>query len=204
MSLADLAAGLLIGTTRLLCGPQARWVGCEPSTRQRIYFANHCSHLDAVALWSCLPAPVRRLTRPVAALDYWGGGGLKGFLAREVFRSILVDRSGADPRAVVDHLAESMGQADSIILFPEGTRGTGEELAPFKSGLYHLSRKRPDVDLVPVSMQNLNRILPKGEILPVPLFSSVSFGAPLRAEESESKTEFLQRAREALLRLVEP
>ncbi len=204
MSLARLAGGLLIGTTRLLCGPQARWVGCEPSTRQRIYFANHCSHLDAVVLWSCLPPPVRRLTRPVAALDYWGGGGLKGFLAREVFRSILVDRSGADPRAVVDHLAESMGQADSIILFPEGTRGTGEELAPFKSGLYHLSRKRPDVDLVPVSMQNLNRILPKGEILPVPLFSSVSFGAPLRAEESESKTEFLQRAREALLRLVEP
>ncbi len=204
MSLAGLTGGLLIGTTRLLCGPQARWVDCQPSTRQRIYFANHCSHLDAVVLWSCLPPPVRRLTRPVAALDYWGGGGLRGFLAREVFRSILVDRSGADPRAVVDHLAESMGQTDSIILFPEGTRGTGEELAPFKSGLYYLSRKRPEVELVPVFMQNLNRILPKGEILPVPLFSSVSFGSPLRAEDSESKAEFLDRAREALLRLVEP
>lgn len=129
MSLADLAGGILIATTRLLCGPQARWVGCEPSTRQRIYFANHCSHLDAVVLWSCLPPPVRRQTRPVAALDYWGGGGLKGFLAGEVFHSILVDRSGANPRSVIDHLVESMGPTSSIIFFPEETRGAGQEVA---------------------------------------------------------------------------
>ena len=201
MTTAGLVAGLLVGVTRLVCGPQARWVGCQASTRQRIYFANHCSHLDSVALWSCLPPPVRRLTRPVAALDYWGGPGLKGYLAREVFHSILVDRSGKDGRAVVDHLARSMGDTWSIILYPEGTRGTGEEIGPFKSGLYHLALQMPQVELVPVYMQNLNRILPKGEVLPVPLFSSVTFGRPMRPEEGETKTDFLERARGALQKL---
>jgi hypothetical protein len=145
MSLADLAGGILIATTRLLCGPQARWVGCEPSTRQRIYFANHCSHLDAVVLWSCLPPPVRRQTRPVAALDYWGGGGLKGFLAGEVFHSILVDRSGANPRSVIDHLVESMGPTSSIIFFPEETRGAGQEVLPGAPS--DRSRSQPQQDL---------------------------------------------------------
>ena len=43
----------------------------------------------------------------------------------------------------------------------------GEEpLLPFKTGLFHLATQRPDVDLVPVWIENLNQVMPKGEYLP--------------------------------------
>ena len=72
---------LLAAISKALIGAYPRWMGSQPEARQRIYFANHASHLDTVALWSALPPPLRRTTRPVAARDYWGGGGLKGLIA---------------------------------------------------------------------------------------------------------------------------
>jgi len=90
----------------------------------------------------------------------------------------------------------------SLIVFPEGTRKTGpERLLPFKSGLYHLARSRPHVEVVPVWIENLSRVMPKGEIVPVPLLCSVTFGTPLRVSDGEDKTAFLDRTRHALLEL---
>ena len=60
---------------------------------------------------------------------------------------------------------------------------------------------RPGVDLVPVWIENLNRVMPKGEIVPVPLICTVTFGAALRLEEGEEKAAFLDRASAALLAL---
>jgi 1-acyl-sn-glycerol-3-phosphate acyltransferase len=201
---------LLAALVRLLTGVQVRWQGCVPENRQRIYFANHSSHLDFVVLWSALPAGVRANTRPVAARDYWQSG-FRSFLAQRVFRAVLVDRGvgshASEEHArekrfeVIEQLAQSMGNSESLIFFPEGTRGSGETIAEFKSGLYHLAKRRPDVELVPAYLENLNRILPKGEFLAVPLLSVLTFGAPLRVQEDESKTQFLQRAREALCSL---
>ena len=85
-----------------------------------------------------------------------------------------------------------------MILFPEGTRGTGQPVASFRSGLYHLARARPDVELIPVALENLNRILPKGEAIPVPMISRVTFGPELRLEPGEDKETFLERARRAV------
>jgi len=55
---------------------------------------------------------------------------------------------------------------------------------------------------VPVYLQNLNRILPKGTLLPVPLLSTIVFGPPMHLQEGERKQDFLRRTREALLNLV--
>ena len=189
-------APLIVALARLISGSQSRWVGCEPSRRQRIYFTNHTSHLDFVVLWSALPREVRVLTRPVAGRDYWERNALRRYLAVHVFRAVLVDRgdvaSGPDgttadgaakvaaARRTVELTAEALGTRHSLIIFPEGTRGSATEVAPFKSGLYHLCRLRPDVELVPTWLENLKRILPKGEILPVPLMGSVTFGPPRR------------------------
>ncbi len=215
---AGLAAGMIAAAARLISGVQVRWVDSEPDTRQAVYFANHSSHLDFVVLWSSLPPEVRALTRPVAAQDYWNRGPRKA-LAVNVFRAVLVARSAAkiegtegaadpnsdprsnDPRLAIEHMLEAMGENESLILFPEGTRGSGEEVAAFKSGLYYLCQQRPGLRLVPAYLNNLNRILPKGEFLPVPFISKLTFGSAMTLETGESKPVFLARAREAVCRL---
>ena len=88
-----------------------------------------------------------------------------------------------------------------MIIFPEGTRSSNPEPQRFKSGLFHLANDRPTVEFVPVYLENLNRILPKGEILPVPLLGSVTIGAPIRLEAEETKEGFLERARQAVWNL---
>jgi 1-acyl-sn-glycerol-3-phosphate acyltransferase len=194
---------------RLICGAQARWTAPPPTT-PCVYIANHRSHLDAVVLWAALPAERRALARPVAAKDYWDKGALRRFLARRVFNAFLIER-GAEQRGpdahrdharrVVEATAAAMGERHSLILFPEGTRGSSEEPAAFKSGIYHLSRLRPGLPLVPAYIENLGRVLPKGEIAPVPLLASVTFGAPLSLADDEDKDAFLARARAAVMEL---
>ena len=205
-------AGVIAAFARAISGVQVRGSdGFSDGAGQRIYFANHTSHLDFVVLWSVLPAEVRARTRPVAAKDYWESG-VKAYLAQNVFRAVLVQRGGAAQaaseeqvratgRATIEQLAEALGETDSLILFPEGTRGTGESVAPFRSGLFHLAKRKPDAELVPVYLKNLNRILPKGEVLPVPLISSLTFGAPMHLHMDESKESFLERARAAVCAL---
>jgi 1-acyl-sn-glycerol-3-phosphate acyltransferase len=185
------------GLARLVAGGSVEWTE-HPTPGPRVYFANHTSHLDFVLLWSYLPPHLRVRTRPVAARDYWESSRLRRYLAGEVFRALLIDRAGPEAREAVDRMAECLSRGDSLILFPEGTRGTGEDVGPFKTGLYHLSEAAPGVELVPVAIENLNRILPKGEFLPVPMVSRVAFGPTLRLHEGESKDEFLARARAAL------
>jgi len=193
---------------RLLCGATARWVGCAPEARQRIYCANHTSHLDALTIWAALPPLLRARTRPVAAADYWQAG-VRRFVAEKIFRAVLIERGGAgdeEERRVcaqlaVERTAEAMGEDDSLILFPEGTRGPGDALLPLKSGIYHLCRQRPGVELVPVYLHNLSRVMPKGEFAPVPLLASVTFGAPTLLGEDESKDVFLTRLRDLIWEL---
>jgi 1-acyl-sn-glycerol-3-phosphate acyltransferase len=188
---------------RFMTAPRAIWQGIEPVPRQRVYFANHSSNGDFVLLWTVLPAPLRRQTRPVAALDYWLSSPLRAFIGREVFNAVLIDRR-PDVRTE-DPVAQMVGALDegsSLILFPEGQRNSSDEpLLPFKSGLFHLATARPTVDLVPVWIANLNKVMPKGEIIPVPLICTLTFGAPLRLVDGEAKDTFLARASQALLAL---
>jgi 1-acyl-sn-glycerol-3-phosphate acyltransferase len=187
---------------KVISGANARWAGCTPDVRQRVYFANHTSHLDAAVLWASLPGEVRALTRPVAARDYWVKGKLRPYLANQIFNAVLIEREKISAHDnPVDHLVEALGQRHSLIIFPEGTRSLTGEIAAFKSGLYHLAKRRPDIEYIPVLIDNLNRILPKGEFLAVPLLSSVSFGAPLPLRAEESKPAFLERARTAVVNL---
>lgn len=206
---ARTTAGTIAALSRLISGVQVRWADSEPDLRQAVYFANHSSHLDFVVLWSSLPPEVRAVTRPVAAQDYWNRG-LRRALAVNVFRAVLVARQAAksetddasqNPRLAIDHMLEAMGETDSLILFPEGTRGTGEEVAAFKSGLYYLCRHRPGLRIIPAYLNNLNRILPKGEFLPVPFISKLTFGPAITLTPGEDKRSFLARAREAVCRL---
>lgn len=188
---------------RLLTGAHGRWSGCAPVETQRIYCVNHTSHLDFLLLWTALPGRLRRTTRPVAAADYWNAGAVRRHLIHNVFRGVLVDRSAKAPRPL-ENVFAALGQGDSLIYFPEGTRGPGEGLLPLKSGIYHVAKEFPAVELVPVWIDNSYRVMPKGMFFPVPLLCSMTFGAPLRMLEGEERDPFLLRLRNAMLELQPP
>jgi len=189
----------LAALARLISGASVRWIDCQPDTCQRVYFANHTSHLDVLVLWASLPRRVRNLTRPVAAKDYWEKGYVRRWIAMKVFDALLIDRKEIKVhQSPVDLMLKAMGDRHSLIVFPEGHRNTGSDLDEFKSGLYYLAKKRPDLELVPVHIDNVNRVLPRGEFLPVPLLGSLSFGTPIKLEAGEGKTGFLERAQAAV------
>ncbi len=194
------SSGLLVGLMRLLVGAYPRWLGCDPGPAQRIYFANHTSHIDTLAIWSALPPQLRATTRPVAAKDYWDKGLLRRYIANQGLHVVLIERAKegrqGDP---LQPLADALEQGESLIIFPEGTRGTAALPAAFKSGLYHLAQRFPAVELVPVYLENLHRSMPKGTIMPVPLICTVRFGTPVARIDGESKEAFLVRARDAVV-----
>jgi 1-acyl-sn-glycerol-3-phosphate acyltransferase len=199
---ANLTGAILALIARILSGASVRWIDCQPDACQRIYFANHTSHLDAIVLWSALPPPIRAITRPVAAKDYWTAGKVRAYMATQVFNALLIDRKEIKVhQSPVDLMIKAIGNRFSLIVFPEGGRSPGPDIGDFKSGLYYLCKKRPDLELIPVYIDNMNRILPRGEFLPVPLLSCITFGPPMWLEAGEPKDEFLQRAREAVRRL---
>jgi 1-acyl-sn-glycerol-3-phosphate acyltransferase len=191
---------LLFGLVRLLAGSQANWIGCAPVRRQRIYFANHGSHLDTVVITAALSPELRCETHPVAASDYWGASAFRRFIAVRCLNAVLIDRSGGGADDPLQPLMPPLEKGDSLIIFPEGTRGSGE-IGTFRSGLFHLAHRFPRVDLVPVYLANLHRVLPKGSMLLVPLLCTARFGAPLHVQDEETKADFLARARDALVAL---
>ena len=192
---------LIVAATRLVVGGQGVWIGCGPSEKQRIYFANHSSHLDTILVWAAMPPELRRRVRPVAAADYWGKGRIQRHIALKVLNAVLIDRQtrSSDP---LEPLKAALAAGDSLILFPEGTRGTGELPSAFNPGLQHLAKAFPEVELVPVFLDNLRRALPKGSLVPVPLSCIARFGAPMHLAEGEAKPDFLNRAREAVVALA--
>lgn len=201
--LRRVTASALAGFAWLVTGVRPIWSGSAPSSRQRIYFANHASHGDFILLASCLAPHERMHTRAIAAADYWGATRLRRFVAEDLLASVLIERNWAGqsekPLDIMMHVLE---QGDSLIIFPEGLRNMTEEpLLRFRSGLYNLAIARPDVDLIPCWIENMSRVLPKGEFLPVPLLCRVVFGAPLAVEQGEDRHAFLKRAHATLLAL---
>jgi 1-acyl-sn-glycerol-3-phosphate acyltransferase len=201
--LASLSALAIILFARIVTGVRGNWVGCTPSPTRRIYFANHVSHGDFVLIWAVIPPRYRGSTRPVAGSDYWLASAGRRFVSEHVFRAVLIDRTRANRETdPIAQMATAL-QDSSLIMFPEGTRNTTDEvLLPFKSGLYRLAQACPDIEIVPVWIENLNRVLPKGEFLPVPLLCTVTFGTPLQRIDGEDSANFLARSRAALLALV--
>jgi 1-acyl-sn-glycerol-3-phosphate acyltransferase len=199
--LAKAMSLFLLGLIRLLTGAQARWYGCPPKAEQRIYFANHQSHADLVMIWAALPLELRSITRPIAARDYWTSSPFREWITTRVFNAVYVDRARTGDQDPLEPLVQALGSGDSIILFPEGTRGHAEEPQPFKAGLYNLALRFPQVVLVPAWIDNVQRVMPKGEVVPVPILCSVTFGAPVVLDPGEDRHAFLQRARDAVIAL---
>lgn len=223
---AKVVSSVLVSICRFLTGIRAKQTSPIAKDTPCIYYANHSSHLDGLVIWSCLTPNIRPYVHPVAAEDYWNKNRLRRYLSRRIFRAILIPRHATKmnfteensqdekiPNQIMDRNTSStsnkvnalaimqdiLDQGESLIIFPEGTRGNGESIQDFKAGLWHLSRKNPNVQLVPIYLENLNRVLPKGSHLVAPVICSAIFGAPIAStHENESKQEFLIRAKSAL------
>ena len=201
MTRADAMGLLLTFIVRLITGAQGHWKGCPPKAEQRIYFANHQSHLDWVLIWAALPRELRSTTRPIAARDYWTANRFKHWITREVFNAVYVSRTRTDDQDPLEPLMEALRNGDSLVIFPEGTRSHKGLPQPFKSGLFHLAEQFPQVPLIPAWIDNVQRVMPKGEVVPVPILCTVSFGAPVQLQAGEDKRGFLNRARQAVIAL---
>jgi 1-acyl-sn-glycerol-3-phosphate acyltransferase len=187
---------------RIVCGVRLLPAEALPSA-PIILFANHSSHLDFVTIWAALPAALRVRTRPVAGRDYWEKSALRHRIACGFFNAVLIERQRVTVATnPLEPMVAALDAGDSLIVFPEGTRSADGAVHPFKSGLYHLARSRPSITLVPIYLQNLSRILPKGESLPVPLLGSLSVGVPIQLAPDEAKSAFLDRARVAVQQLA--
>ena len=199
--LAKLMSYFLLGLIRVLTGSQARWHGCPPKAEQRIYFANHQSHADLVMIWAALPKELRHGTRAVAARDYWTKTPFRKWITSAVFNVIYVSRERHADEDPLEPLIDALQAGDSLILFPEGTRGHMEDPQPFKAGLYNLALKFPQIELIPAWIANVQRVMPKGEVVPVPVLCSVTFGVPMQLQPGEERQAFLLRARSAVIAL---
>jgi 1-acyl-sn-glycerol-3-phosphate acyltransferase len=199
--IASIVAYLIVGFAKVLTGLRVFWRGGPAKAEQTIYVANHSSHGDFVLLWAALPADLRQQTRPVAAADYWAGDGLKGFIAKKVFRAVLIDRVKTDnSENPMTTMKNALTTGSSLILFPEGTRNSSDaNLLPLKRGIYELAKAFPQVRVVPSWIENLKRVLPKGSGVPVPLACTVSFGAAVALEAEESAEDYLEKLRIAML-----
>jgi 1-acyl-sn-glycerol-3-phosphate acyltransferase len=184
---------------RALCGCTVRRFPVHEFDRPVVFYSNHTSNLDFPVIWSALPKALRRKVRPLAAHDYWSKGKLRVFLASEIFKAILIERKAVTRKNnPLMQMEAALAESSSLIIFPEGTRSTCGEIAPFKPGIYHLAQADKELPFIPVHLENLFRILPKGEIFPLPLVAILRFGDPLYYREGESKTDFIERARQAL------
>lgn len=183
---------------RIATGVQIQPESSLPSC-PAVYFANHTSHLDFLTIWAALPPSLRNLVRPVAAKDYWEKTPLHHWLATRIFQAHLICRKVSTSQGnPIDLLSNILHQGQSLILFPEGTRSKNGRVQALKSGLYHLAKQHANLPLVPIHLENMNRILPKGELLPLPLLGKIEFRSPIYLQNEESKHDFLQRAKQAI------
>ncbi len=201
--LVIIARWLFLVILNLLTACRSRWATFLDPEKQKIYFANHGSNLDFPVIWAALPKQYRIHLRPVAARDYWNADFIRRFLSVDVLRAVHIDRIKSERihDNPLEPIQAALKDGSSILIFPEGTRSLTGEIGTFKAGLYFLAKEFPNAELVPLYLHNLNRILPKGEIAPVPFIATMWIGSPLTVHEQEAKEVFLYRARDAMVAL---
>ena len=163
-----------------------------------ILIANHSSHLDTISLLSLFPLTRLRRVRPVAAADYFERNAFISILTRTLFNILPIARKNITAENnPIRRMRQAIEAGESIIIFPEGTRGAGSEMGEFRSGVAHLIDKMPGIPVVPAYLVNMGRSLPKGEFIPVPFFCEIRIGAPRVLQGSRQE---ITRALEAAVR----
>lgn len=150
------------------------------TNEQVVIVSNHNSHLDTVVLLDLVGVRRMERFRPVAAADYFEVSGPVEYFSHALFNILPIRRKGPGDQSQnpIDVMAQAIEAGESLILFPEGTRGEPEKLARFRSGVGVLVAKYPHLKVIPVWLEGMGKILPKGAWYPVPFNGSVNIGPP--------------------------
>jgi 1-acyl-sn-glycerol-3-phosphate acyltransferase len=180
----------------VLLGLNVRGVAHLPIKGPAIIAANHNSHLDTFVLMALLPLRLLPRVRPLAAADYFLRSRAMRWFATKLVGIIPLERKPSVRKHPLDVPHTRLAAGDVLILFPEGTRGEPEAMAPFKSGIAHLAERHPTVPVVPVFLHGLGKSLPKDNAVPVPFFCDVFAGTPLLW--SGDRAQFMERLEAAI------
>ena len=172
-----------------------------------IVAANHSSHVDTLLLLAIFPSRALARVRPAAAADYFLKDPVIGWFSRHVIGIVPVARLKAGQRTgmvdedVLAPARAALAAGDIVVVFPEGTRGDGDQLGQLKGGVARLAEAFPEAPVTPVWIQGAGRVLPKGEAIPAPLNCAVLVGEPLAW--TGERPAFMASLRAALLALKE-
>ncbi len=159
-----------------------------PKHRQFIMVANHNSHLDTAALLNLFPLTQLKSIHPVAAEDYFSSSALLFAFSKTCFNILPIPRTHiTKSNNPIKRMCEIIETGESLIVFPEGSRGMPEEMAPFQNGIAHLIQKYPDIPIVPVYLKGMGRSLPKGEFILIPFFCDLIIGESLYLKGSKEE-----------------
>lgn len=177
--------------------------------KQFIIVANHNSHLDTMSIMSSIPFRQLLKTHPVATAQYFGSKKWLVLLSNLFINTVLIKRkeelkisteisSNEGQQKALLLLEEKLAKGHSLILFPEGTRGEPEKLQEFKKGIGVLLLNYPQIPYIPVYISGMGKILPKGEMLPVPFNAIVSIGKP-KLIETNNVEDIVEEVKNAIL-----
>ena len=170
--------------------------------KQFILIANHNSHMDTMAIMSAIPSKYIHKVHPIAAVDFFGGSTVKKLLMRYLVNATLIKRDRNDPNNdPIDSMDKMVKKSRSLILYPEGSRGTAGVMTNFKKGLAYLIQRNQDVNVIPVYLENIYKTLPKGKKLILPYNCSIRFGDPIKFESYELE-DILTTSEKALKKLI--
>ena len=154
--------------------------------KQFILIANHNSHMDTMAIMSAIPSRYIHKVHPIAARDFFGGSLFKKILMRYLVNATLIQRDRDDPNNdPIDSMDKMLKKSRSLILFPEGSRGTPGVMSKFKKGLGYLIQRNPEINVIPVYLDNVYKTLPRGKNLILPYNCSIKFGDPIKFKSME-------------------
>lgn len=155
---------------------------------QYIIVANHNSHMDTVSILSAIPTKHLTKLHPVAAGDYFGRNRLTSFLTRFFINTLLISRNKSQGgRNPIEDMDQVLKSGESLLLFPEGSRGEAEVLQDFKHGASILLKKNPNVPFVPIFLKGMGKALPKGDPFLIPMECQVRIGKPVFIEDIANK-----------------
>ena len=171
--------------------------------KQFILIANHNSHMDTMALMSAIPSRFIHRVHPIAARDFFGGSLFSRILMRYLVNATLIRRDREDPdRDPIDDMDKMLKKQRSLILYPEGSRGIPGKMSNFKRGLGYLVQRNPNINVIPVYLENIYKTLPKGKKLILPYNCSIKFGQPIKFNSLEME-DILKTAEREILKIKE-